>query len=305
MYISPIDLLDISLIELENINEKSIIRLEKRLKILKLQNEENFYNFDQSHILINQLKNKEKRNVFIFIEKHPSFKKFLSSGIYDEPKTFLFSEEVINDYTSSLEPYLENYFIPLLKKDYQNKKYETIIQAFKSKDIFTNDLLLKCYEYIEQQTQILIETIQTAGSKELYKKCPQITYETHIDLLNSIPYGIIKDSKLEYVKVLVTHLNKISIIGSEYRKIKKAYTLFSRISIEDNDLKNQIDQLSYLDNPLLTIKKNPKHILALIVEVLIVTPLRVLLISPIKIMLFILNPKEEIKKLITFFKKKN
>ncbi len=249
MYISPVDLLDISLEELENINEKNIIRLEKRLKILKLQQLEDFHNIEELYLLIDQLKDIEKRKVIIFIEKHSAFKEFLSSGKDDGPRTFFFENESsknLSTFSSFLTPYLKAYFVPLLKKDYQNKKYDTIIEALKNKDLFTDEILLECYNYLNQQTSILTEIIRVTKAKQLYKKCPQVTYKTHILLLNLIPISIIKDAKIDYVNALVDYHNKTQVNNHEYNKIKNAYRLFSSIETEDEYVDEQIKKLSYL-----------------------------------------------------------
>ncbi|WP_442265376.1 hypothetical protein ACSIGC_13720 [Tenacibaculum sp. ZS6-P6] len=256
MYISPIDILDISLEDLEQIDKKNIIRLEKRLKVLRLQNQDEFYNLDEMHLLIEQLKDSEKRKSIIFIEKHPKFKEFISSGNDDGPSTFFFEEEFIKNlsqYSDFLAPYLDTYFFPLLKRDYQAKKYDTIIEALNYEEIFSSDLLLRCYKYLEQQTIILIETIKITKAKTLYEKCPQVTYDTHTDLLNLLPYGISDDLKLDYVNALVDYYNKSRINNKEYNKIKKAYRLFAKLSTSDSFVEDQFKDLAslgYQDNGL-------------------------------------------------------
>ncbi|WP_299673971.1 hypothetical protein [uncultured Tenacibaculum sp.] len=256
MYISPIDILDISLEDLEQIDKKNIIRLEKRLKVLKLQNQDEFYNLDEMHLLLEQLKDSEKRKSIIFIEKHPKLKEFISSGNDDGPSTFFFEEEFIeklSEYSDFLAPYLDTYFFPLLKRDYQAKKYDTIIEALNHEEIFSSDLLLRCYKYLEQQTIILIETIKITKAKTLYEKCPQVTYDTHTDLLNLLPYGISDDLKLDYVNALVDYYNKSRINNKEYNKIKKAYRLFAKLSTSDSFVEDQFKDLAslgYQDNGL-------------------------------------------------------
>ena len=66
MYVSPVDLLDISLDELMNLDEKGIIRLEKRLKLQKHQRKLGNYNPQQTYELLYQLKDKEKRKIHSF-----------------------------------------------------------------------------------------------------------------------------------------------------------------------------------------------------------------------------------------------
>ncbi len=254
MYISPIDILDISLEALENIDQKSIILLEKRLKVLRLQDQDEFYNLEEMHTLLEVLKDHEKRKSIIFIEKHPIFKEFISSGNDNGPSTFFFEEETISqlsDHTDFLAPYLDFYFFPLLKQDYQARKYDTILEALQYEDLFSNDLLLRCYKYLEQQTIILIETIKVTKAKTLYEKCPQVTYDTHIELLNLIPHGIADDLKLEYVNALVDYYNVSRINNKEYNSIKKAYRLFAKIKTSDSFLEDQFKDLAslgYQDN---------------------------------------------------------
>ncbi len=249
MYISPIDLLDISIEELENIDNKNIIRLEKRLKILAKQDQNNVNNIEEVQLLINQLKDPIKRQTIIFIEEHPLFKQFITNGVANKPSVFNFKEKYttqLSSFSSFLAPYLETYFIPLLKKDYQRKKYDTIIEALRKKDLFTDDLLFKAYQYIEQQTKILIETINITPKRKLYEKCPQVTYRTFIELLNTVPNGIIKDLKIDYVNALVDYYNKTLTNNSEYTKIKKAYRLFSEIETEDPFVHDQLKKLGLL-----------------------------------------------------------
>lgn len=249
MYISPIDLLNISIEELEHIDDKTIIRLEKRLKILAKQDQNSIYNIEETQLLINQLKDPIKRQTILFIEEHPLFKDFITHGIANKPSVFNFKEKYISQlssFASFLAPYLETYFIPLLKKDYQNKKYDTIIEALRKKDLFTDGLLFKAYQYIEQQTLILIETINITPKRKLYEKCPQVTYRTFIELLNTVPNGIVKDLKIDYVNALVDYYNKTLTNNSEYEKIKKAYRLFSEIKTDDPFVDEQLKNLGLL-----------------------------------------------------------
>ena len=251
MYISPIDILNISLEELTNIDEKKIIRLEKRLKILKLQQQENFYNQEDAYTLIKQLKDKENRKAIIFIERHLFFKEFITTGKHSGYSTFVFDKKYIENTTilaSFLAPYLETYFIPLVKGEYKKKNYNTIIQALKAKDIFTDTTLLKSYQYLEQQTNILNETIKATPAGKLYERQPQVTYANHIELLNSIPIGIIKSTKIDYVNALVDYHNKNLKDNDEYLKINKAYTLFATITVDDPYLEKQLKELSSLGN---------------------------------------------------------
>ncbi len=249
MYISPVDILDISPEDLENIDQKTIIRLEKRLKIQRLQNQDEFYNLEEMHMLLEQLKDPEKRKVILFIEKHPNFKEFIRTGNDSGPSTFSFENEFLENlyqYADFLAPYLDTYFFPLLKEDYQKRKYDTIIQALKNEAVFTSDLLLRCFKYLEQQTIILIETIKVTKSQTLYFRCPQVTYDTHVELLNLIPNGISSDLKLDYVNALVDYYNRTKINNSEYNKIKKAYRLFKKIKTGDSFVEDQFIDLASL-----------------------------------------------------------
>ncbi|WP_299673969.1 hypothetical protein [uncultured Tenacibaculum sp.] len=242
MYISPIDILDISLEDLEQIDKKNIIRLEKRLKVLRLQNQDNSYNIDNVTLLLNQLKNEKDRNFITFIEKHPLFKTFITSGKADNIDTFKFQEEYSNklqDFSDFLHPYLKTYFIPLLKKKYRNKSFEIITTALKNNNLFNDEILLESHQFIEQQTKILTEKISVCPPRKLFEKHPEVTYESYIDLLNTIPPGIIEEVKLEYAQELVDYFRKSNIFNSEYPKIKNAYKLLAKIDVS-SPLKGEV-----------------------------------------------------------------
>ncbi|WP_425657472.1 hypothetical protein [Tenacibaculum ascidiaceicola] len=296
MYISPIDLLNISIEELEFIDDKKIIRLEKHLKVLMLQNQIEHYNLEETQHLIQQLKDPFKRKAIIFIEEHPLFKQFITNGVANKPSVFNFKEKykhLINTFSSFLAPYLNTYFIPFLKGDYQNKKYDIIIEALHNKDIFTSDLLFKVYQYIEQQTQLLIETIEDTSNKfKLYKKCPQVTNKSLIILLNSVPDGIAKDLKVNYANSLANYYIRTRINFFEYPKIKYAYQLVSKIEIDDKELKNQFNNISKLGNwnhSFLTPRSFIAFLFQIIFTILILLPLKIILLL-ITIIGLVLNP---------------
>ncbi len=251
MYISPTDLLEISIEDLKNIDEKKIIRLEKKLHILKLQNQDQYFNVNDIDRILTQLKTPKEREVIVFIENHPDFKEFISSGTVNGSDTFKF-QETYNDRLENFAPFLDlfirKYFFQFLKREYNNKNYEIIIASLKNTALFKNETLLVYYEYIEQQTRILIEKITVCPPKQLYEKHPEVTYESLIKLLNVVPYGRIKQIKIDYVKTLVNYFKKTKIFNSEYPKVKNAYLLFSKITVDNPSQEEVLKSLSELGN---------------------------------------------------------
>ena len=285
MYISPIDILDISIAELEQIDEKNIIRLEKKLHVLKLQNQDNYFNVEEANLVLKQLKNEEDRKVILFIEKHPLFKTFITSGKANGSDTFKFQEENLNElenFSSFLDPYLKTYFVRLLKKDYQNKTFEASIEGLKHQSLFENETLLECHQFIEQQTKILIEKISVCKPKQLFDKHPEVTYESHINLLNVVPFGIIGQTKLAYAQAIISYFSRTHLFNSEYPKIRNAYSLLSKIEVEEALQKKVLDDYSNLGlGRLHAFKKKPKLVL---INKFTLIPLKFIIFAPIKLL---------------------
>lgn len=254
MYISPVDILEISVDELMNLDSKGLIRLEKRLRIQKLQNKSDDYNPQQFDALLTQLADDSKKSSIFFVEKHPRLKKFVSSGKDDGTKTFIIDQRILDQaphIKEFLAPYFDAYFMRLVKQDYQAKKYDTIIQAMKYKGLFTDQLLTKYYEYIKGQIKIVVERIVVARKGKLTTSVPEITYKTLIELMNTVPLGFIRKTKMAYVNALVDYYNSTLNKYSEFSKIQRAFRNITDIEIGDQNfiayfkkLSNQISNTS-------------------------------------------------------------
>ncbi len=284
MYISPTDLLDISIEDLKNIDEKNIIRLEKKLNVLKFQNQDQYFNVNDIDRILTQLKTPKEREVILFIENHPDFKEFISSGTVNGRDTFKFQEtynDQLEDFAPFLDPFLHKFFYQFLKREYNNKNYEIIIDSLKNTALFKNETLLIYHEYIEQQTNFLAEKIAVTPPKTLYEKHPEVTYESHIELLNVVPFSIIGKTKIKYIQELINYLLRTNIFNAEYSKIKNAYVLFSKITSEDLAQQESILKFSKLGlGRLQALKIEPR---LLFYHKYISIPFKVLLFAPILI----------------------
>ncbi|CAM1373456.1 hypothetical protein [Tenacibaculum xiamenense] len=247
MYQSPIDLLEISLDELESIDHKILVRLEKRLRLLQIQNENSSFNRDLQFQLLQQLKDPQKRACILFIENHPNFKQFLKTGKCTAPRCFNFKNyqnEIPDGLANFLAPYLEDYFIPVFKSSFQNKNYDIINQALNNDYIFTREFLHTLYSYVLQQLTILVKVIEQAKPRTLYKKCPQITYNGFINLLNQIPIGLVKSGKIDYVNALLKYYRRTRQHNAEYLKIKYAYRNLFKLEFDNPDVTEKVKEIS-------------------------------------------------------------
>ncbi len=247
MYISPVDILGISVDELMNLDSRGLIRLEKRLKIQKLQQQDDAYNPQQYDALLAQLADVEKKKSIFFVEKHPNLKKFISTGEDDGVKTFSIDENLLKDaphVNQFLAPYFDAYFMRLVKRDFKNRNYDALIRAMKYKALFTNQLLTTYYEYIKTQIEIITEKIVVAKKGQLIEYCPEITYKTLVELMNTVPLGFIKKVKLGYVNAMVDYYNSTLNNYPEFSKVKRVFSNFPFIEIGDQDLIAYFKQLS-------------------------------------------------------------
>lgn len=160
MYISPVNLLGLSLDELMNLDSRGIIRLEKTLKIQRLRSGANAYNPEQVSSIVKQLSSPEQKKSVYFIEKHKYLKEFITTGKDSGEKTFIIDAVILADTPNIkefLEPYFEAYFMRMVKADFALKKYDTIIKAMSHKELFTDNLLTTYYRYIKSQADIITE----------------------------------------------------------------------------------------------------------------------------------------------------
>ena len=139
MYVSPVDLLGISIDELMSLDNKNLIRLEKMLDAKFALGETQGYNQQELNRILLQLDNPETKMAIFFIEKHPLLKKFITDGTHSHVKTFSIDEELLVDtpgVNDFLEPYFEQYFFPFIKQELQKKRYDIILRAMNNKDLF-------------------------------------------------------------------------------------------------------------------------------------------------------------------------
>lgn len=247
MYISPVDILGISVDELMNLDNKGLIRLEKKLNIQKLQNKGGHYNPQQFDSLLVQLTDTDKKLSIFFIEKHPNLKHFITTGKDVGIKTFTIDESLLSQaphIREFLAPYFDAYFMRLVKQDYKAKKYDTILSAMQHKELFTDQLLAEYYDYIKGQVEVVVERILVARKGQLASNTPQITYKTFVALMNTLPLGYIRKAKFAYVNALVDYYNLTLNKHGEFSKIQLAFRNFTLIEIGDEDSIAQFKRLA-------------------------------------------------------------
>ncbi len=247
MYKSPADLLQISLEELMNLDEKGIIRLEKRLKAQQVQNNSEGYNPQQNDILLNQLKDEEAKKAIYFIEKHPNLKEFISTGKDNSIKTFSIDNELLANtpnLNTFLAPYLEDYMMQLVKRDFGKKKYDTILRAMEYKALFTESFLDTYYRFVINQLSIIIETINVTQTGKLCDKLPEITYVTFVRLLNTVPLGLIRSKKIDYINAMVDYYNKGKNRYREFPRVKRIFGNMRDLYFDDFEMKRFVKKLA-------------------------------------------------------------
>lgn len=241
MYISPVNLLGLSLDELMNLDSRGIIRLEKTLKIQRLRSGANAYNPEQVSSIVKQLSSPEQKKSVYFIEKHKYLKEFITTGKDSGEKTFIIDAVILADTPNIkefLEPYFEAYFMRMVKADFALKKYDTIIKAMSHKELFTDNLLTTYYRYIKSQADIITEKVSISENGELIMKCPEVAYKTYIYLLNTVSLGVISKSKMDYVSAMIDYYNRTKNLYSEFSVVQRAFRNFKLIEVASQETKD-------------------------------------------------------------------
>ncbi|MEP0212326.1 MAG: hypothetical protein ABJD66_03865 [Cellulophaga sp.] len=241
MYISPVDLLGLSLDELMNLDSRGIIRLEKTLKIQRLRSGANAYNPEQVSSIVKQLSSEEEKKSVYFVEKHSYLKQFITTGKDSGEKTFIIDAALLADTPNIkefLEPYFEAYFMKMVKTDFTAKKYDTIIKAMQRKELFTDNLLSTYYRYIKSQADIITEKIKVSSNGDLMSRCPEIAYKSYIYLLNTVSLGVISQSKMDYVSAMIDYYNITKNTYSEFPKVQRAFRNFKLIEVTSQEIKD-------------------------------------------------------------------
>ncbi|WBU88305.1 hypothetical protein [Cellulophaga omnivescoria] len=241
MYISPVDLLGLSLDELMNLDNRGIIRLEKTLKVQRLQTGANAYNPEQVSSIVKQLSSDEQKKSVYFIEKHRYLKEFITTGKDNGEKTFIVDAVLLANTPNIkefLEPYFEAYFMKMVKKDFAAKKYDTIIKAMQHKELFTDNLLSIYYRYIKAQADIITEKVKISANGDLISRCPEIAYKTYIYLLNTVSLGVITKSKTDYVNAMIDYYNITKNIYGEFPSVQRAFRNFKLIEVASQETKD-------------------------------------------------------------------
>ena len=247
MYISPVDVLGISPEEVMSLDKKGLIRLEKQLKAQKLHSKKGPYNPQQFDALLAQLADEDQKKSVYFVEKHPHLKAFITTGEDAGPKTFELDSVLLSKtpfIAHFLAPYMEAFFMRLVKRDFSKKKYDTIINALDRKSIFTEELLLVYYQYIKAQVDIVIENIKVCSPGDITRKFPEIVYKTFVLLLNTVSLGFIRSSKLAYVNAMVDYYNITKNSYSEFDKIKRCFRNFKLLEVADLETKKHLEGLA-------------------------------------------------------------
>lgn len=241
MYISPVDLLGLSLDQLMNLDSRGIIRLEKTLKIQRLRSGANAYNPEQVSSIIKQLSNEEQKKSVYFVEKHRYLKEFITTGNDSGEKTFVIDAVLIAktpNIKEFLEPYFEAYFMKMVKTDFAAKKYDTIIKAMQHKELFTDYLLSTYYRYIKSQADIITEKVKISSNGDLISRCPEVTYKTYIHLLNTVSLGVITKSKADYVNAMIDYYNITKNAYQEFPRVQRAFRNFKLIEVANQETKD-------------------------------------------------------------------
>ncbi len=241
MYISPVNLLGLTLDELMNLDSQGIIRLEKRLKVQRLQSGANAYNPEQVSNIVKQLSTEEQKKSIYFVERHRYLKEFITTGNDSGEKTFIIdATTLVNtpNIKEFLEPYFEAYFMKMVKVDFAAKKYDTIIKALSHKELFTDSLLTTYYRYIKSQADIITEKVSISENGELIMKCPEVAYKTYIYLLNTVSLGVISESNMDYVNAMIDYYNRTKNAYSEFSVVQRAFRNFKLIEVASKETKD-------------------------------------------------------------------
>jgi len=247
MYISPVDILGITVDELEHLGVEGIEHIERKLRQQRLEREEDTFDPKQFDALFDQLRDAEKRKCILFVEMHPRLKRFLMTGDDDGPKTFSLRLDALDmalGIQKFLAPYFERYFMPLVKRDCQRRKYKTIVWALRSKGLFTTDLLDTCYEFIIAEMRVLVERIKLAKSGELIENCPEITKKSLVRLMNTVPSKDMQEVKMAYVSAMVDYYNQKQERHHEREDLIFAFQNFKGLQLDDAKLAEHLKELS-------------------------------------------------------------
>ncbi|WP_430905812.1 hypothetical protein [Maribacter sp. 2-571] len=247
MYKSPVDLLGIDPEDIAALDDKAIIRLEKKLRAQRAQGTAEGYNPQQNETLLAQLRDKEAQKALYFIEKHPNLKAFISTGEDASVKTFSIDKELLEatpGLNVFLAPYLESFMMQLIKKDFAKKKYDTIIRAMEQKTLFTDSFLDTYYRYVMNQLSIIIETIKVTPTGKLCEKLPELTYITFVQLLNTVPLGLIRSDKIAYINTMVDYYNAGKNKHKEFPKVKRIFGNMRQLYFDDFEMKRFVKKLA-------------------------------------------------------------
>ena len=236
MYVSPVDLLGISLDELMGLDDKNLIRLEKILDAKFALGATQGYNQQELNRILDQLNDPETKKAVFFVEQHPLLKKFIIDGTHSHVKTFSIDKELlaatpgVDDF---LKPYFEQYLFPFIKQELQKKRYDIILRAMDNKELFSPLFLDKYYRLIIDRLDYMIETIKTVAPGKLYRGIPEITYGTFVDLLNTVPIGLIRKAKIDYINAMVDYYNMTKSTYPEFSVIRRAFANMGRLYFDD------------------------------------------------------------------------
>jgi len=247
MYVSPVDVLGISLSEFISMDAKNTIRFEKLLKAKFAQGHTEGYNSQQFSQILQQLKDPEAKQAIYFVEQHPELKKFITDGTHSFVKTFSIDSELLADTPNIdrfLAPYFETYFYPFIKKELQRKRYDVVLRAMENKSLFTNDFLDRYYRLVIDRLLIIIETIKVTKAGKLYNKLPEITYKTYVQLLNTVPIGLIRAEKINYINAMVDYYNLSKNRYKEFSAIRRVFDNIGHLYFEDFEMKRFVKKLS-------------------------------------------------------------
>ena len=246
MYVSPVDVLKISADALMALDKKGLIRLEKQLKAQMLTSGRGTYNPQQFDALLDQLGDDDKKRSIFFIEKHPALKQFITDGTDVGPKTFSIDQNLLEQtphLSEFLAPYFEVFFMAMVKRNLKSGRYDTIVEALKTNELFTAGLRTTYSQFVTQQLDVVTERIRVTQSGQLIKNFPYLHYSSFIHMLNTVSEGYIKKSMIAYVNALNDYYNAKKK-SHELERLELIFYNFIHIKVNDPDLKNQLVRLA-------------------------------------------------------------
>ncbi|MCB0399321.1 MAG: hypothetical protein KDD26_06780 [Winogradskyella sp.] len=188
-YTSLTDLLDLNLDQISELNANSIIRLQKQLKAKAVLEDNN--NIGEITKIIDDLKNDNLRECYIFVEKH-AWLKHLISGNFEGIilKDIEIDESSIQD-LENLKYFLNDYFkenlIVFIGNALNKGKYEHIYKTLQYNYLFTEAINQLIISFFKARLNYACAYLQEGKLSEKQFPVTFISNKTFIKSLNAYP----------------------------------------------------------------------------------------------------------------------